>query len=66
MALLLVPLLPATGVLSVTMAPMQANQQVVAPAESAPQVAAPVAAPVEAPAAAELPAQASSETPAAK
>ncbi len=38
-ALLLVPLLPATGILSVTMAPMQAQQQVGAPATAtAPQV----------------------------
>jgi len=66
-ALLLVPLLPATGILSVTMAPMQAQQQVVAPASAAaPQVAAPVAAPVAATATAEVPAQAASEVPAAK
>ncbi|WP_426341979.1 sodium-translocating pyrophosphatase [Pseudoduganella sp. S-14] len=70
-ALLLVPLLPATGILSVTMAPMQAQQQVVAPASAAaPQVAAPVAAPLAAPATApataEVPAPASSEAPAAK
>ncbi len=62
-ALLLVPLLPATGILSVTMAPMQAQQQVGAPATAtAPQVAAPVAVPV----AAEVPAQAASAIPAAK
>jgi len=69
-ALLLVPLLPATGILSVTMAPMQAQQQVVAPASAtAPQVAAPAVAPAAAPAApvaAEVPVQASSEAPAAK
>jgi len=61
-ALLLVPLLPATGILSVTMAPMQANQQVVAPAP-AQQAAAPTAL---APAAAATEAQAPVEAPAAK
>ncbi|HEY1151035.1 MAG TPA: sodium-translocating pyrophosphatase [Pseudoduganella sp.] len=35
-ALLLVPLLPATGMLSVTMAPIQANAPMVAPATAAP------------------------------
>jgi K(+)-stimulated pyrophosphate-energized sodium pump len=53
-ALLLVPLLPATGILSVSMAPIQANQQVVAPA-AAPQAAAPA---VLAPAVAAAPADA--------
>jgi len=69
-ALLLVPLLPATGILSVTMAPMQAQQQVVAPASAtAPQLTAPAVAPAIAPAApvaAEVPVQASGEAPAAK
>ncbi|MYN04995.1 sodium-translocating pyrophosphatase [Pseudoduganella sp. DS3] len=55
-ALLLVPLLPATGILSVTMAPMHAQQQVVAPATATvPQVAVPAAAPAAAPAPAEAP-----------
>jgi K(+)-stimulated pyrophosphate-energized sodium pump len=61
-ALLLVPLLPATGILSVTMAPMQAQQQVVAPA-TATQIAAPAAAPAALPAPA---AGAVAEAPAAK
>jgi K(+)-stimulated pyrophosphate-energized sodium pump len=70
-ALLLVPLLPATGILSVTMAPMQAQHQVVAPVSAAaPQVAAPVVAPVVAPvaaqAAAEVPVPAASDSQAAK
>ncbi|WP_374582148.1 sodium/proton-translocating pyrophosphatase, partial [Pseudoduganella sp.] len=65
-ALLLVPLLPATGILSVTLAPMQAQQQVVAPVNAtAPQVAAP-ATPAAAPAPVEVPAQAASGAPAAK
>ncbi|WP_395406713.1 sodium-translocating pyrophosphatase [Pseudoduganella sp. UC29_106] len=38
-ALLLVPLLPATGMLSVTMAPIQANAPMVAPATAAPPAA---------------------------
>jgi K(+)-stimulated pyrophosphate-energized sodium pump len=60
-ALLLVPLLPATGILSVTMAPMQANQQVVAPAAT--QAATPAALAAAAP---EVAPQAAAETPAAK
>jgi K(+)-stimulated pyrophosphate-energized sodium pump len=46
-ALLLVPLLPATGILSVTMAPIQAAAPQVAPASAQPQ---PVLAPAPAPA----------------
>ncbi|MTW10672.1 sodium-translocating pyrophosphatase [Pseudoduganella eburnea] len=60
-ALLLVPLLPATGILSVTMAPMQANQQVVAPAAT--QAATPAALAAAAP---EVAPQAAADAPAAK
>jgi K(+)-stimulated pyrophosphate-energized sodium pump len=63
-ALLLVPLLPATGILSVTMAPMQANQQVVAPA--APAAATPAAPPAVLAAAPDAAVPQAAEAPAAK